>query len=227
MEIFLGNAPEEGAIHLDEKIVLPPERLKFWKVVMDKISQNKAAGQISEEQANTQRAEIIAYQEVLATIDPLTKLLNRRGFEDEVEKGIATAKRNSFCASLLFIDADDLKAINKLGHDKGDEFLKRISLAIRESIRKEDIGARWGGDEFAVFCLGSNLQGALLTAERILEKVRSGEIAGKKNSVSIGVGEIDLAREGELAEHLKIIDQALLESKKLGKNQIVTVKLNG
>lgn len=216
-----------ATVNLNPKVDLPPERVEFWKTVMEEISRKVINGEFSEAEANHQRAKIITYEEYLATIDSLTKLLNRRGFEENIKKAIATAKRNTSPLSLLLIDADNLKAINELGHDKGDEFLVKIASAIKESVREEDTGSRWAGDEFAVSCIGSNLEGVLLIAKRILKKVRSCEIAGRKVSVSIGAGEIDISQKVEINEYLKIIDKALLQAKKSGKNQIVSVNLNG
>ena len=136
------------------------------------------------------------------------------------------AKRNSLPLSLLFIDADNLKAINNLGHDKGDEFLMIISEAIKEATRTEDLRSRWAGDEFAVSCLGANLEEALVIANRILEKVRSHEVAGNKVSVSIGVGEVDLSKDTDINDRLKVIDEALLKAKETGKDKVLSVKTN-
>lgn len=221
------NSSTEGEINLSPDVKVPEERVSFWKGAMAVISQKVINGVITEEQANDERARIIAYKESLASIDTLTNLTNRRDFEEAFEKGHAIAKRTSSSLSLLFIDADDLKAINNFGHDKGDEFLVKVASAIKGSIREDDTGSRWGGDEFAVLCLGSNLEGALLIAERILNKVRACEIEGRKLTVSIGAGEIDISKDVSINDHLKKIDQALLQAKKSGKNQIVTVNLNG
>lgn len=221
------NPSLEGVISLNPEIKAPEKRIIFWKQAMEEISQRVGNKEISEEQANEERACIIAQKEAQATTDTLTGLRNRRGFEDIFNKDLATAKRNLSPLSLLFIDADDLKAVNKLGHDKGDEFLKTIALAIRESIRENDTGSRWAGDEFTVLCPGSDLEGGLQIANRILNSVRNHEIEGKKLTVSIGVGQITALQDIEVDDQIKTIDQALNEAKKLGKNQIVTVKLNG
>ena len=213
-------------IKFDLKINIPPERIEFWEKIMEGISQKVQGNELSEKEANNQRAKIVAYKECVSTTDTLTKLLNRRGFEENIPKSMAMAKRNSLPLSLLFIDADNLKAINNLGHDKGDEFLMIISEAIKEATRTEDIRCRWAGDEFAVSCLGANLEEALVIANRILEKVRICEVAGKKVSVSIGVGEVDLFKDTEIDDCLKVIDEALLRAKKTGKDKVLSVNIN-
>lgn len=217
----------QGVIKINPNIDIPQQRIEFWRKTMEKISQKVKDGELFEDEANKRRAKIIAYEECLATTDPLTKLYNRRGFEENIQKAVALAKRNSWPFSLLFIDADDLKAMNEHGHDKGDEFLIRISMAIRESTRAGDIASRWAGDEFVVSCLGANLEGALLIANRILDKARSYEIAGKKVSVTIAAGEINTAKSEEINERLNEIDEGLLKAKMTGKNKVVSVDLNG
>ena len=220
------NTVSPEVIKFDLKVKIPPERIEFWEKIMGRISQKVQSNELSENEANNQRAQIVAYKECISTTDTLTKLHNRRGFEENILKSMAMAKRNSLPLSLLFIDADNLKAINNLGHDKGDEFLMIISEAIKEATRTEDLRSRWAGDEFAVSCLGANLEEALVIANRILEKVRSHEVAGNKVSVSIGVGEVDLSKDTDINDRLKVIDEALLKAKETGKDKVLSVKTN-
>lgn len=220
------NTVSPEVIKFDLKVKIPPERIEFWEKIMERISQKVQSNELSENEANSQRAKIVAYKECISTTDTLTKLLNRRGFEENIFKLMAIAKRNSLPLSLLFIDADNLKAINNLGHDKGDEFLMIISQAIKEATRTEDLRCRWAGDEFAVSCLGANLEEALVIANRILEKVRTCKVAGNKVTVSIGVGEVDLSKDTDINDRLKVIDEALLKAKETGKDKVLSVKTN-
>lgn len=97
--------------------------------------------------------ERIKELEELTTKDPLTELYNRRGWEEEVEKLAEEIQRDETkgYVTIFFADLNDLKEINKGGHDKGDEYILLMRKFLKQIfIRKGDIIARWGGDEFAV-----------------------------------------------------------------------------
>jgi diguanylate cyclase (GGDEF)-like protein len=84
-------------------------------------------------------------------VDPLTGLLNRRGFERELIRSIAYVKRYGTSATLVYLDLDGFKPVNdRHGHAAGDAMLKAIAAALRRRVRASDVVARWGGDEFVV-----------------------------------------------------------------------------
>ena len=94
---------------------------------------------------------LIAAEE-LARIDVLTRLLNRRAFEAAIEAECARARRTGAPLTLVYLDVDHFKGINdRFGHASGDQVLRQVALAIRETIRGQvDGGFRLGGDEFAL-----------------------------------------------------------------------------
>lgn len=84
-------------------------------------------------------------------IDPLTDVLNRRGFERELKRSVAYVKRYGVSAALIFLDLDSFKPVNdRHGHAAGDAMLKAVAAAIAAEVRASDVVARIGGDEFAV-----------------------------------------------------------------------------
>jgi diguanylate cyclase (GGDEF)-like protein len=96
------------------------------------------------------RARIVDL-EAKVDIDPLTELLNRRGFERELKRSLAYVKRYCVGAALIFVDLDDFKPVNdRYGHAAGDAVLKAIAAAICAEVRASDMVARIGGDEFVV-----------------------------------------------------------------------------
>jgi diguanylate cyclase (GGDEF)-like protein len=96
------------------------------------------------------RAQIVDL-EAKVDIDPLTELLNRRGFERELKRSVAYVKRYGISAALIFLDLDDFKPVNdRHGHAAGDAVLKAVAAAIVAEVRASDVVARIGGDEFVV-----------------------------------------------------------------------------
>ena len=98
------------------------------------------------------RAEArIAELEAHADVDPLVEVLNRRGFERELERSLAYVRRYGGQAALLFIDLDGFKAVNDAhGHAAGDAMLKAVAAALAGHVRASDAVGRLGGDEFGV-----------------------------------------------------------------------------
>jgi diguanylate cyclase (GGDEF)-like protein len=109
------------------------------------------------------RARIVDL-EAKVDIDPLTELLNRRGFERELKRSVAYVKRYGVSAALVFLDLDGFKPVNdRHGHAAGDTVLKAVAAAIVGEVRASDVVARIGGDEFVVLLW--NVGGAAAAAK--------------------------------------------------------------
>jgi len=101
-------------------------------------------------QLQDSRARILDL-EARVDVDPLTDVLNRRGFERELKRSLAYVKRYGTSAALIFIDLDGFKPVNdRHGHGAGDVVLKAVAAALVGNVRASDVVARLGGDEFAV-----------------------------------------------------------------------------
>ena len=101
-------------------------------------------------QLEQSRARIVDL-EAKIDVDPLTELLNRRGFERELKRSVAYVKRYGTSAALIYLDLDGFKPVNdRHGHAAGDAVLKAISAALLANVRASDVVARLGGDEFVV-----------------------------------------------------------------------------
>lgn len=95
--------------------------------------------------------QVIKTLEKDTVTDPLTGVMNRRGFETELNRTLANARRHGRLSALLFVDMNNFKAINDtFGHFAGDEVLCHVAALLRANIRETDILARVGGDEFCV-----------------------------------------------------------------------------
>jgi diguanylate cyclase (GGDEF)-like protein len=128
--------------------------------------------------------------------DPLTELLNRRGFERELKRSLAYLKRYRASAALLFIDLDRFKPINdRHGHAAGDAVLKAVAATLTRNVRASDVVARHGGDEFVVLLW--NVTAAVAAAKAVaLEKAIAAQAARfgpatLKIGASAGVALID------------------------------------
>ena len=117
----------------------------------------------------TDRRQYQLSLETLAFHDPLTRIANRRKFQEEVE--IALEKGEQF--AILFFDLNHFKSVNDtFGHETGDEFLKYVAARVASILRKPDLLARFGGDEFAALLHGCDEAGMEIVLERMLENVQ-------------------------------------------------------
>lgn len=139
----------------------------------------------------TERREQEALQRWEAEHDPLTGLLNRRGFERRLEEAFADFQKTSTPSALLLFDLDHFKPINdEGGHALGDEMLRRIAQVVAWEVRRSDHVARQGGDEFGVLLPSCTLVQATKIAEALRQAV--GDISvtheGKEYKVTLSIG---------------------------------------
>jgi diguanylate cyclase (GGDEF)-like protein/putative nucleotidyltransferase with HDIG domain len=168
-----------------------------------------------------ENAQIYSIARERADNDELTGLCNHRYFQEALNKVIEDSAMSGDDFALLFIDLDLFKTYNDIyGHVLGDELLKKFGKLIRSSIRDADIGARYGGDEFACVLLQTNLEGAQAVAERIRQRLETYmEQKGIRVTCSIGVAcwRVD----GVMREKIvQAADEALYEAKRLGGNRV-------
>lgn len=164
----------------------------------------------------------------IATIDFLTNIPNRRYFYDMSDKKLHLAKRYKNIFSVLFLDIDYFKNVNdKYGHDIGDEILKLIAKTITDYVRKSDVHARIGGEEFAILLFNTDLNGAKQFSNKLRDKIQNliYENENIKIGVTISIGVTVLKENDEtITEIFKRADQALYYAKKSGRNN-VSIKL--
>jgi diguanylate cyclase (GGDEF)-like protein len=153
----------------------------------------------------------------LATCDPLTGLLNRRGFDQRVGHEIERHLRSSEPFSILLCDLDRFKSINdRHGHAVGDRVLTRVAAALQDGVRTIDAVARVGGEEIAVLLVHCDRSGADTVAERLRMAVAETHAGEPDVTISIGIAE---AGPGELPAQLYArADGALYEAKRAGRD---------
>ncbi|KPX26749.1 GGDEF domain protein [Pseudomonas syringae pv. delphinii] len=161
----------------------------------------------------------------LAATDGLTGLDNRRQLDEAMETEWARAQRSGKWLSLLMIDVDHFKAFNERhGHQGGDEALRRIAQAVAGTIRRPgDQLARYGGEEFVVVLPETDMNGALVIAEKIRAAVESlPRYADDQQPITVSIGvAAQIVRQGDkLAAFFGIADKALYQAKHNGRNRV-------
>ena len=159
-----------------------------------------------------------------ATIDPLTRIFNRRAFFDKVRQEVARTVRYKKKLAVLMLDIDHFKAINdSYGHQGGDEILQAFAEVAGKPLRASNFMGRIGGEEFAIVLPETDLQRAVKIAERIRSRVAEIVVPlGQQQvrfTVSIGVAELAFG-EKDLMAALNRADQALYRAKAQGRNRV-------
>jgi diguanylate cyclase len=157
---------------------------------------------------------------VLANIDMLTQVPNRRRFEELARRVLHADAPGS--AALLLVDIDHFKQINdQLGHAAGDRALQLVSRCTLELLRSHDVAGRHGGDEFVLLLRQSSTQTAMLVAERLVARLQTQAHTYALPRLSLSFGIVQM-RDGEsIDETLQRADQALYEAKRLGRSRAV------
>lgn len=160
--------------------------------------------------------------------DPLTGLFNRSYFLYRLEEELSYSTRHRAPFALMMLDLDDFKAVNDhLGHATGDSVIRRIGDLLRRSLRREDVPARYGGDEFTVMLLNCSLKDAMDKAERLrailaAKALPKEEAYGLAIGCSVGILHSDrLGGDQDVPNLLRRLDKALYQAKEKGKNQVV------
>jgi len=158
----------------------------------------------------------------LSAIDPLTGLFNRSFFFAAIDREMARSARSGRGFCLLMIDLDELKTINdRAGHHAGDAALRAVADTIEGGIRRIDVAARYGGDEFVALLPETDPTGGWVLAEKIRLGVSSREIQDLVEPPTVSIGVVSFPRDGASADALMIsADRAMYASKRAGRNRV-------
>ena len=174
-----------------------------------------------------ERKHIQDILELLATLDPLTNLYNRRHFMDLAQREFKRAVRYHHALTALLLDFDHFKQINdQFGHAGGDEVLVAATTHIRSVLRQVDIIGRYGGEEFVAILPETPSAGGLLAGERIRQEIAAQPIKTEVGliSVTVSIGIASIPKEDQvhpitLETLLKQADEALYVAKRAGRNR--------
>ncbi|MFZ6776686.1 DUF484 family protein [Undibacterium sp. Ji83W] len=163
--------------------------------------------------------------------DPLTNVSNRRYVEQRMLEEIARARRQRYSIACMYLDIDFFKQINdRYGHQGGDDVLKEVAKRIKDELRLSDTLGRFGGEEFVVVLVNTNLHDAIQVAERIRKSIAGqdfvlSEAGTCQATISIGLTTIDENTNyddaSSIARDLVLrADRALYQAKNGGRNQV-------
>ena len=199
-----------GAITVDEAAV-------------EIVGRQEAHGDFSQGLASMLQTTTLRYSraELQAITDGLTGLYNHRYLHERLGDELVRAREEGQSLSVLFVDLDRFKSFNdSRGHKTGDEALCRVARSIEKSIRRIDLAARYGGDEFVVALLDSDAQDAAMVAERLREMIA--EESASRDLVTVSIGSATFPADADTkAELLDKADWAMYVAKRAGRDRVV------
>jgi two-component system, cell cycle response regulator len=175
---------------------------------------------------NSQLEASLKRVEEMAATDPLTGMYNRRHFSKVLDQLYADAQRHGNDLACLMIDLDGYKQLNdQHGHQVGDQLLVMAGRVLSAVMRRTDVAARYGGDEFVLLLPHASCQEASHVAQRIRDEFRKGSaVLLRRNegvAMSIGVSSIFSNHPGGADQLVALADAALYQAKDAGRNRIV------
>jgi diguanylate cyclase (GGDEF)-like protein len=164
----------------------------------------------------------LAIAEQRASTDSLTGLPNRRAIQENIKRMVAHASRTISPLSALMIDLDHFKQVNdKYGHDRGDEVLAGVGVALEAALRASDFAGRWGGEEFILLLSNTTVDGAMIVAEKVRQAVSEIYVPAVDRMITASIGIATIPDHAGDAEHLeRCADRALYTAKRNGRNRV-------
>lgn len=169
-------------------------------------------------------ASLVEQARRVATVDPLTSLLNRRAFLAALDTEMDRSRRLNYPLSIMMLDVDHFKQVNdRYGHAAGDAVLVAVARLLGSQLRKVDMVARWGGEEFIIALTGTGAEGAAAVGERLRARLEATTIAGADGvplrvtaSFGAALWRIDQTAEAVIDR----ADRAMYNAKHGGRNRV-------
>lgn len=182
----------------------------------------KLQGELRSAEAKlAEQSAALQSQMEMARTDALTGALNRRAFDDEMQRRVSEYQRYRTPVSLLLFDIDHFKKFNDTyGHQTGDDVLCHVACTLSMVMRDVDLACRYGGEEFAIILPATDAKGAVLAAERARTAIERMvvESSGQQLKVTISGGIAEVVPNEDLDALVARADQGLYASKKAGRN---------
>jgi diguanylate cyclase (GGDEF)-like protein len=155
--------------------------------------------------------------------DHLTGVFNRQGLEEALQTALSERRENQNPLSLIMLDLDHFKSVNDShGHLVGDEVLTQVAALVQKNVRRNDILARWGGEEFVLLCKGSTAKEAACLAEKVRELISQHPFP-RNLKITASFGVADIKPDQTLDALFRNADLALYTAKNSGRNRVVSL----
>ena len=186
-----------------------------------------------EQKLQDSRDDIAALQRDLddvrreSMLDPLTKIANRKSFDEGLDTAIAEASSSKEPLSLMLVDIDHFKNFNDTyGHQTGDQVLRLVAMTLKSNIRGKDLAARYGGEEFVAVLPFTDIEGAITTAENIRRAIQAKELLKRSTNEKLGritasFGVATFRRSDTAASLIERADRCLYAAKHAGRNRVI------
>ncbi len=161
--------------------------------------------------------------DIMSKTDYLTELANRRFMIERLNEEVARTEKTGEKFSMLMCDIDHFKRINDTyGHEIGDLVLKQVTKSIKNMVREYDVVSRWGGEEFLVLLIDTNIILAAEVAEKIRAEIEQNIITINNSiiKVTISIGVTEYLNEISISQNINNGDEAMYQSKASGRNRV-------
>ena len=160
-------------------------------------------------------------------LDPLTKIYNRKYFDDGLQSAMADARETGEPLCLLLVDIDHFKRFNDTyGHQTGDQVLRLVAMTLKSNIKGKDVVARYGGEEFAAILPSTDLEGAVILADNIRKAIQAKELLKRSNNEKLGritasFGVAIFQSDDLPSSFIERADRCLYAAKHAGRNRVI------
>ncbi len=199
------------------------EQVKVAKRLAEETSIELASEITKTHKANAELQQALEQIEVLARVDALTGVFNRRHLIDALEQARRKAARSGTAFSIVMVDIDLFKKVNDTyGHLAGDGVLKGVASALTRTLRETDLCARYGGEEFMLLMEQTRSEQAVICAERVrtlIQQQKFDELADD-HTVTASMGVAEFRPSETISEMIARADSALYRAKDAGRNRV-------
>ena len=160
-------------------------------------------------------------------LDPLTKIYNRKYFDDGLQSAMADARETGEPLCLLLVDIDHFKRFNDTyGHQTGDQVLRLVAMTLKSNIKGKDVVARYGGEEFAAILPSTDLEGAVILADNIRKAIQAKELLKRSTNEKLGritasFGVAIFQSDDLPSSFIERADRCLYAAKHAGRNRVI------
>ncbi|WDR05679.1 GGDEF domain-containing protein [Devosia rhodophyticola] len=187
-----------------------------------------------EDQLEASREDISALQRDLeevrreSMIDSLTKIANRKSFDESIDNAVEDAVRTGEPLCLIIVDIDHFKTFNDtFGHQTGDQVLRLVATTLKANIKGRDLAARYGGEEFMTILPTTDIAGAVIVAENIRKAIHAKELLKRSTNEKLGritasFGVAQFMPSDTSASLIERADRCLYAAKNSGRNRVVS-----